>query len=114
MGTDYISASEQFTFDSSASTTQVCLSIATLEDELIEDSETIVIAATGIHGISVSGSPVTLEVHSRECEPITTRVKLCFGAQPQSYMLLNIDALKADFTIHIYSNSPVFNIAYCV
>ena len=49
---------------------QVCLSVATLEDELVEDLETIVIAATGIHGISVSGSPVTLEVHSRECELI--------------------------------------------
>ena len=40
----------------------------TLEDELVEESETIVIAATGIRGISLSGSPVTLEVHSRECE----------------------------------------------
>ena len=47
---------------------QVCLSVATLEDELVEDLETIVIAATGIRGISVSGSPVTLEVHSRECK----------------------------------------------
>ena len=67
-GTDYVSTSEQFTFDSSVSTTPVCLSVMTLEDELVEDSETIVIAATGIRGISVSGSPVTLEVHSRECE----------------------------------------------
>ena len=73
MGTDYISASEQFTFDSSVSTTQVCLSIVTLEDELVEESETIVIAATGVHGISVSGSPVTVEVHSRECELIAYR-----------------------------------------
>ena len=73
MGTDYISASEQFTFDSSSSTTQVCLSIVTLEDELVEESETIVIAATGVHSISVSGSPVTVEVHSRECELIALR-----------------------------------------
>ena len=65
---DYVSASEQFTFDSSVSTTQVCLSVVTLEDELVEDSETLVVAATGIRGISVSGSPVTLEVHSTECE----------------------------------------------
>ena len=69
--TDYISISEQFTFDSSVSTTQVCLSVVTLEDELVEDLETVVIAATGNHhGISVSGTPVTLEVHSRECELI--------------------------------------------
>ena len=47
----------------------MCLSIATLEDELVEDSETIVIAATGVRGIAVSGSPATLEVNSRECEP---------------------------------------------
>jgi hypothetical protein len=65
-GTDYVSASERFTFDSSVSTKQVCLSIATLEDELVEDSETIVIAATGVRGIAVSGSPATLEVNSRE------------------------------------------------
>ena len=40
----------------------------TLEDELVEESETVVIAATGVNGISLSGSPVTLEVHSREGE----------------------------------------------
>ena len=70
--TDYISVSEQFTFDSSVSTTQVCLFVVTLEDELVEDAETVVIAATGNHGISVSGTPVTLEVHSRECELIVS------------------------------------------
>lgn len=65
---DYISATQQFTLDSSVTTTQVCVSIMTLEDELVEGIETISITATGVSGISLSGSPATLEVHSRECE----------------------------------------------
>lgn len=68
-GADYVSASQDFVFDPSMTTTQVCMSILTLEDELVEDTETISIAATGISGLSLSGSPATLEIHSRECEP---------------------------------------------
>lgn len=48
--------------------TQVCMSIMTLEDELVEGIETITITATGVSGVLLSGSPATLEVHSRESE----------------------------------------------
>ena len=64
---DYISASEVFIFTPSTISTQVCMPILTLEDELVEDVETVSIAAIGTTGIVVSGSPVSLEIHSREC-----------------------------------------------
>ena len=65
---DYVRASQQFVFDSSVSATQVCMPVMTLEDELVENPETVSIVASAISGISLSGSPATLEIHSRECE----------------------------------------------
>lgn len=40
----------------------------TLEDEVVEDTETVLIAATRTSNLSLSGSPDTLEIHSKECE----------------------------------------------
>ena len=66
-GTDYVSTNQQFILDSSVTTTQVCLPVITLEDEFVEELETISIIATEVSGgISISGSPVSLQIHSRE------------------------------------------------
>ena len=68
-GADYVGASQDFAIDSSVAETQVCLSVMSLEDELVEETETVAVTATGVTGgISLTGSPATLQIHSRECE----------------------------------------------
>ena len=50
------------------------MSVVTLEDDLVEEeSETVSVAISGISGgISLTGSPATLQIHSRECESTVT------------------------------------------
>ena len=61
--------------DSEVAETQVCLPVLTLEDMLVEDPETVSVVATGATGISITGSPATLFIHSRECR-LTTLIEL--------------------------------------
>ena len=68
VGSDYLTASQEFTFDSAMPDTQVCMPILTLEDDLVEQTESVLVVATSISGVVVSGSPMSLEIHSKECE----------------------------------------------
>ena len=71
VGTDYIAASQEFAVGSEGvAETVVCLSVLTLEDEFVEEPETVSVVATALSatGISLAGSPASLIIHSRECE----------------------------------------------
>ena len=70
VGSDYLSASQVFMLDSAMPDTQVCMPILTLEDDLVEQTESVLIVASSVGGIEVSGSPTALEIHSRECESL--------------------------------------------
>ncbi|CAI8052979.1 Extracellular matrix protein 3, partial [Geodia barretti] len=66
-GSDYIAASQEFQIGSGIAETQVCLPVMTLEDELVEDPETLSVVVTGLTaGVSFTGSPATLLIHSNE------------------------------------------------
>ena len=66
-GSDYIAASQEFQIGYGVAETQVCLPVVTLEDELVEDPETLSVVVTGLTaGVSFTGSPATLLIHSNE------------------------------------------------
>ena len=56
--------------DSAMPDTQVCMPILTLEDDLVEQTENVLILASSVGGVIVSGSPMSLELHSRECKSL--------------------------------------------